>query len=143
MTLIEFDLLVIGSVGPNAKKKLQGYSFVRLCGRLSGDEQSIVLNSCHIAIYPRTFDHKRKILKISEFAGANLPIVAYEMEDTRDIETFGFGLCVKNPREFTEAIRKLYENREFYKEKKMNAKRFSKNKDWESLSLQIENVFQS
>lgn len=136
------EIVIIGEVGPQARTELNKFEKVRLMGSVSASEQARILRCCRIAIYPRRFDHKRRILKISEYAGAGLPVIAFKLCDTQDIRVYDFGILVERTQDFVLAAIELLKNKKLYELKSQNALKFACDKDWQTLALKLESANQ-
>jgi len=106
----EVFIHLIGEIGPDAKNRVLSLSNVICHGQVSFIENAKLLNQCDIAIYPRTYDHKRSILKIFSYIGAGLPIVTYDLIDTQIVKSESLGFSVKSIDEFIYSIAELKTN---------------------------------
>lgn len=110
----DVEIHLIGRVGKNAMSKLNGFKQVTLHGFVSVEENARILSTCHLAIYPRQIDNLRSVQKISEYIGAGLPIVSYDVVDASLVKSKGFGLTVESADDFVGAIAILKRNRLLY-----------------------------
>jgi glycosyltransferase involved in cell wall biosynthesis len=100
-------------------------------------ENSEILSKCTIGIYPRTFDHKRSILKIFSYIGAGLPVVTFDLEDTRVIKDYNLGLSVNSIDDFIRAIVQLKEQPKILKNLERNIDKFRPPYTWQNLSKKM------
>ena len=98
------EIRLIGRVGPNAKRKLQKFENVRLFGMVDFKENMRLLADSSVGIYPRTFDHRRRVQKVFEYAGAGIPIVSYDLIDTKIVREEDWGVLVETPEEMVSSI---------------------------------------
>ncbi len=73
--------------------------------------------------------------KLFEYAAAGLPVIMSDIPEHRYLnETYHFGLILEQntPECFAEAVRTLYENRELYETLAANARRLSREVNWET-----------
>jgi hypothetical protein len=135
----DIKFIFIANIGKCAKAKLLTFPNVRTIDYLEIAEYSEFLKQCSVGIYPRTHDHKRRILKIFDYVGAGIPIVTYRLEDTKDVDDYNLGISVTNPKAFIDAIRSLFFDSSLYEKFAKNVREFSEGKDWESLTRELEN----
>lgn len=134
---------LIGRLGENARTYLNRFDDVVSHGLVSPIQNAFLLSKCHIALYPRTQDMKRRVLKISEYMGAEIPVVAYRLEDTRAVEEFGIGLLAENYEDFVSKIHLLYSSqplRDAIIAKTVSAKR---GKSWRELGIRMDEAIKS
>ena len=106
----EIFIHLIGELGNDAKIRATSLPNVICHGRVSPIENAYLLTQSDIAIYPRTFDHKRSILKIYSYIGAGLPVVTYDLIDTQIIKEKSLGISVNTTDEFVNSIVELKNN---------------------------------
>lgn len=103
----EIFIHLIGELGNDAKAQATRLPNVIYHGKVSLFDNAKLLSKCKIAIYPRTYDHKRSILKIYSYIGAGLPVVTYDLIDTRVIKDESLGISVNSTDEFINSICEL------------------------------------
>lgn len=101
---------LIGRVGARAKARISELKNVEMCGYVNFEENMKLLGSSSVGLYPRTFDHKRSVQKIYEYAGASLPVVSYNLIDTQIIQDEHWGIVVNTAQEMIDAIVTLKQN---------------------------------
>jgi glycosyltransferase involved in cell wall biosynthesis len=134
------NFMILGNLGKDAKRLANSFRNVSTSDYLEPKDQARLLKSAHVGLYPRTHDHRRRVLKIYEYAGAGLPVVAFDLVDSIDVKTYDFGLNVNSIDEFVESILILKNNKDLYDAKSRNALKFSFGKDWESLATKLERL---
>ena len=113
------ELHLIGRVGRSAGRKLQQPNVFQY-GFMSIAEVSAILSDFDLALYPRTHDNRWQPQKIIEYLGAGVPILAFELVDTKLIEDLAVGVVVENTAQFIAKIRELSLNRILLQEYKGN-----------------------
>lgn len=139
----KISIHLIGRASMNAKAALRKYPEVYLHGLVSPEENVRILRKCHIGLYPRQHDHRRRVLKITEYLGAGLPIVAYELEDTKLVSELGVGLTARSPIEFVEKLKLLVKSPEHTQSIKMNIEQAKIGLDWQTLAERMDYFIQS
>jgi len=134
------NFVLVGNLGQDAKSIASSFRKVSTTDYLEPKDQARLLKSAHVGLYPRTNDHRRRVLKIYEYAGAGLPVVAFDLVDSIDVKTHDFGINVNSIEEFVESILILKNNKDLYDAKSRNALQFSFRKDWESLATKLERL---
>ncbi len=131
---------LVGRASYNTRRQLKDFQNVHFHGLVSPEENAQLLRSCHIGLYPRLHDHGRRVLKISEYLGAGLPVVAYELEDTRLVSELGVGLLVKNAEDFVASVKKLIDSSDEYSQimEKIEVARIGL--DWPSLARKLDSA---
>lgn len=110
----EIEIHLIGRVGSNATKELSKFSNVKFHGLCSIEKSNQIMNKCHLGIYPRNHDSQRSVMKIFDYIGNDLPVVTYDLIDTRLIKEMNFGISVSNVDEFGKAVYKLVSDQKYY-----------------------------
>src|SRR5207253_6783935 len=87
-----------------------GRDDIVLVGRLPQAEALAHVANFDIALYPRRVDHAPFAVKVAEFLGLGVPIVAYDLALTRMVADAGAGILVKEPAEFVAAVVRLVED---------------------------------
>jgi len=131
------EVHLVGELGKQARFELSKYENVFVHGRVGFYENAKILSNCSIGIYPRAFDHKRSILKIFSYIGAGLPVVTFDLIDTRVIKDFNLGLTVNNIDDFICAIVKLRDNPDILEKYKTNIVKFRPEYSWKNLSKKM------
>jgi hypothetical protein len=132
------EIHLIGQVGENAKKALAKLENICIYGRVDFLENMSILSKRSIGIYPRTFDHKRSILKIYSYIGAGLPIVTFDLFDTKVVKDNGLGFSVTNCKEFVDKIIELKSNELLYNNYRNKVLKFRAAHTWELLAHKME-----
>ena len=104
------DIHIIGRVGPNAKNLVKGHHQVKLHGLKSFQENNLIMAKCHLGLYPRKIDNGRRVQKIYEYMGVDLPIVSYSLEDTKSVIELDIGVCVTEEEQFVDEIINMKNN---------------------------------
>ena len=142
--LIKNDPLIsihlIGHMGKNARKFLNNFDQVTMHGYKTIEENYELLKKCHVALYPRTIDNNRRVLKIYEFIGANLPIIAFDLEDTKPVKELNIGLSVETIAEFVLAVLRIKNDGELYSNFQKNLISIQNKYSWESLADKYDNL---
>lgn len=113
------ELHLIGRVGSSAGRKLRQPNVIQH-GFMSIAEVSAILPDFDLALYPRTHDNRWQPQKIIEYLGAGVPILAFDLVDTKLIEDLAVGVVVENTAQFVAKIRELSLNRSLLQEYKGN-----------------------
>ena len=132
------EVHLVGELGENAKKFLKSFSNVKIYGRVEFEKNIEILSSCSIGIYPRTFDHKRSMLKIFTYIGAGLPIVTFDLIDTKVVKEQSLGFSVKNSDEFVKKIVDLKNSNRLLSNFKKNVNDFGLQYSWDMLAKKME-----
>ena len=119
------------------------FSNVICHGWLSTKECTEVLNRCHVGIYPRTHDHKRSVQKITEYLGAYLPIVAYDLIDVSIVKELCIGVTVSTSDEFVQVIEDLASNAQKLEHYISNVKSAREYYSWENLASRMDLLYTS
>jgi len=98
---------LIGELGRNAKKNIYTNPNIVSFGRVNYEENMEILSRCTVALYPRTFDHFRSVLKIFTYIGAELPIVTFDLIDTEIVSKKELGITVNDVDSFVLAATEL------------------------------------
>jgi glycosyltransferase involved in cell wall biosynthesis len=134
------EIHLIGRTGLEASKFLGKFSQVKLHGLKSFNDNAELLQRAHVGIYPRKIDNGRRVQKIYEYIGANLPIVTFDLEDTRPVSELGVGISVNTTDEFVKAIVDLKNDQEMYN--KFYSKLLSVKEDysWKNLAKRFDKL---
>ena len=133
---------LIGELGKQAEMKISTYNNVKAYGRVSFEKNMELLMKCDIALYPRMKDHRRSILKIFSYIGADLPIVAIDLIDTEIVKREELGLVATDIEGFVLKVIEL-KNSDFLMERfKGNIRRIKVGFTWENLSAKMEKDLQ-
>lgn len=79
------EIHLVGRVGKEAGRYLRDYTQVKLHGLVTFSQNNEILNKTHVGLYPRKFDNNRRVQKIYEYIEPNLPIVTFDLEDTKPV----------------------------------------------------------
>ena len=131
------EIHLVGELGKYASVELSKYQNIFTYGRVSFYKNAEILSNRTIGIYPRTFDHKRSILKIFSYIGAELPVVTFDLVDTEVIKDFKLGVTVNNTNDFIAAIVKLRDNPYILKKYRSNIIKFRPEYSWKNLSKKM------
>ena len=134
------DIHIVGRLGKNAASRLSNYEHIVLHGLVSPEMNAEIMAKCHVGLYPRVHDHGRRVLKITEYLGAGLPIVAYNLEDTRLVAEKKLGFAVHTSEEFIDAIYRLMKDPILYKQIEDRVKEASDGLDWDSLAKKLDAI---
>ena len=99
-----------------------------------------ILSTSTIGLYPRNIDHKRSMLKIFSYIGAGLPIVTFDLVDTRVVKDNSLGYSVAEVSEFIASIVKLKSSTELLNKFSTNVNNFRVNYTWENLANKMEKL---
>lgn len=142
--LIKNDPLIsihlIGHVGNNAYKYLSNLDQVTLHGYRNIEDNYSLLTKCSVALYPRTIDNKRRVIKIYEYIGANLPIVAFNLEDTKPVTELNVGISVDTVDDFVSAVSRMKADRELYSFFLDNLKLIQNRYSWDVLAKKFDEL---
>jgi len=116
----DLEIHLIGELGNHAKQTLKKFKNVITHGVLSGQDNISVIQDCDLGIYPRQVDHKRSILKIYSYIGAGIPIVGFDLIDTKIVKDYSLGVLVKSKEELISQIIELSKDHQKYSSYKRN-----------------------
>jgi glycosyltransferase involved in cell wall biosynthesis len=108
------EIHLVGRIGKEANRYLKDFNQVKLHGLVTFLDNSEILKKAHLGLYPRKFDNNRRVQKIYEYIGANLPIVTFDLEDTKPVIQLGVGISVNSVDDFVNAVIKLKNDHELY-----------------------------
>ena len=134
------EIHLVGEIGKHARKELAKLKNIHVYGRVNFKKNITILSSCHIGIYPRTFDHRRSILKIFSYIGAGLPIVTFDLIDTEVVKLNSLGFAVGTVDEFITRILELKNSSDLMQKYKENISVFRINFTWSILAAKMENI---
>jgi glycosyltransferase involved in cell wall biosynthesis len=134
------EIHLIGEIGKHALFELSRCTNVHIYGRVSFNENTEIISKCKIGIYPRTFDHKRSILKIFSYIGAGLPVVTFDLVDTKVVKDFQLGIAVNSIDEFILGVNTLKTNPEIFERYKANIVDFRPPYSWKNLSNKMNDL---
>ena len=142
--LIKNDPLIsihlIGNVGDNAYKYLSNIDQVTMHGYRNIEENYSLLTKCSVALYPRTIDNNRRVIKIYEYIGANLPIVAFDLEDTKPVTELNVGISVATLDDFIAAALRMKVDKDLYSFFLENLKSIQNKYSWDVLSKKFDEL---
>lgn len=142
--LIKNDPLIsihlIGNVGDNAYKYLSNIDQVTMHGYRNIEENYHLLTKCSVGLYPRTVDNNRRVLKIYEYIGANLPIIAFNLEDTKPVTELNIGISVDTVDEFVAAVLHMKEDKNLYSFFLENLKSIQNKYSWNILAKKFDEL---
>lgn len=131
-------IYLIGKLGKHAKKALTKYPNVRSYGRVNAKQNLNILSRCDVGLYPRKFEHKRSMLKIFTYIGAELPIVTFDLIDTEIVKRKNLGFSVATSELFVEKIIELKNNVGLLNFFKTNIKIEKNLYSWKNLARKME-----
>jgi len=134
-----FVLHLIGEVGPNAMKSLEKVNTV-IHGLVSIEECANILKNCDIGLYPRVKDNFRQVQKISEYIGAGLAIVTFDLMDTSLVKELNIGISVKTVHEFKSALIELERDRTKLSLYKKRSREASQELSWRTLGKRLDQL---
>lgn len=139
----KIEIHLIGKLGNDARRRIADLPNVVAHGYLNRFENATLMQSCHVAIYPRTVDHLRAVQKIAEYIGAGLPIVTFRLVDTELVTKLNLGISVENPAEFARAILLLKSDAERYGYYKRNVEGVQHAYSWKTLAYKMESIIET
>lgn len=101
------EVHLIGRLGKNAEKTVAQRENVITYGLLPFKEVSEIIASSDLGLYPRLKDNFRSVQKITEYIGAGIPILTYDLTDSYLVKEHGLGKCVRSPEEFIRELGNL------------------------------------
>jgi hypothetical protein len=134
-----FTLHLIGEVGPNAMKSLEKVNTV-IHGLVSIEECSSILKTCDVGLYPRVKDNFRQVQKISEYIGAGLAIVTFDLMDTSLVKELNVGFSVKTVHDFQSALIELEKDRTKLSLYKKRSREASQELSWRTLGKSLDQL---
>jgi glycosyltransferase involved in cell wall biosynthesis len=141
-TIVNMDesiyIHLIGNIGKDASAAIKDYPNVICHGLVGINENMKILSMCTIALYPRRENLQRSLAKIYNYIGASLPVVTYDLPDTKFIKKNKLGMAVKNPVDFVQAIMLLKNDVTKRLEIKNNIQEFKTDYSWQRLSGNME-----
>ena len=139
----EIEIHLIGRAGKQASNYLKKYSQVILHGMKNYEDNFTIISQCHVGLYPRLFDNQRRVLKVYEYLGAGVPVVTFELEDTKMVKEKKIGISVKTPTEFIEAIINLKQDHNLYSKFLRSIELCGDENSWTTLAMKYDNIIQS
>ena len=133
----DIEIHIVGKIGKNASRELSKLHNIFTYGRVDFNRNVEILSKCSIGLYPRTYDHRRSILKIFSYIGAGLPTVAFELVDTSVIKDNKLGLSVNTVEDFVNAILKLKRKPEILNYFRNNIVNFRAPYTWQNLAKKL------
>lgn len=134
----EIQFRLIGELGKQAKLKIETMKNVKAFGRVGFEKNIELLMQCDIAIYPRLFDHRRSILKIFSYLGADLPIVSIDLVDTEIVRRKEIGYLVPDIDTLISKVLELKDSIELREHFRSNIVRVKSDFTWDNLALKME-----
>jgi glycosyltransferase involved in cell wall biosynthesis len=104
------------------------------------EENYKLLTKCNVALYPRTIDNNRRVLKIYEYIGANLPIISFNLEDTKPVSELNVGISVDTVDDFIAAVLHMKENKDLYSFFLENLKSIQNKYSWSVLAKKFDKL---
>jgi glycosyltransferase involved in cell wall biosynthesis len=103
----EARLWLIGQASRRVRDRLRDRSDVIVFGPLPRARSFAHVANFDVALYPRRPEIGVRAVKVAEYLGAGVPIVAYDYPTVEDVREAGAGLLVDSPREFAGAVERL------------------------------------
>lgn len=97
------ELVLVGEPSERVRARAGQLARVRLIGRVSQPEALAHTASFDIGLYPRRVDHSPFAVKIAEYLGLGVPVVAYDLPITAVVARGGAGVLAATPDAFVEA----------------------------------------
>jgi glycosyltransferase involved in cell wall biosynthesis len=99
-----------------------------------------LLQALDVALYHRRDRELRERVKIAEFIGSGVPIVAYDQPSTRVVADLGVGLLAASPAELVAAALRLVEDAELRRSLADAAVRHAPSLSWDHLAARYEAI---
>jgi hypothetical protein len=129
---------LIGEVGRDAYSILSSFPNVYLHGQVGSEKNLEIISNCDLALYPRLIDHKRSILKIFTYVGAGIPVLSFDLVDTKVVKQHKLGFIVKSSDEFISKIIFLKNNPHLLHKIQENVINFRPNYSWNKLARKLD-----
>ena len=100
-------LWLIGEPSDRVRSRCAGRTDILLLGRLPQPEALAHVATFDVGLYPRTVDQGIQAVKVAEYIGLGVPVVAYDLEVTSIVRQTGAGILAATPREFIEGVGRL------------------------------------
>jgi hypothetical protein len=139
----EIDIHIIGRLGKETKNFLEMYPRVITHNLKSIEDNFDLISRCHIGLYPRNIDNKRRVLKIYDYIGAGLPIVAFNLEDTKPVNDFKLGLSVDTIEEFVNGVIRMKNDKDLYSSFIENINKLGDTYSWNNLASRYDQLVRS
>lgn len=139
----EIDIHLTGLIGKNAKEALSAFPQVVMHGALDREQNVSVLRKCHVGLHPRKIDHGWQVQKISEYIGAGIPIVSYDLLDSALVKQFNLGIVVTDADDFVQAIGTLYKDEKMYSNYTLTIHEIRNRFSWEELARELDSLIYS
>jgi glycosyltransferase involved in cell wall biosynthesis len=111
----------------------------RLFGLVPRSRMLAHLQNFTVATYPRRLDHGGRFsIKLIEYMGLGIPIVATPVSETEMIRQAEAGIFAETPEQFADAILKILHDNSQKAVLSENALRFSVSFDWDVIAKQYE-----
>ena len=131
----DVELWLIGVPDKHVKNFAVQYKNTKLLGPIHRHKLLNYVCNFDIAVYPRRIDHGGRFsVKLIEYMGCGVPIVATNVAESQIVEKACAGIIAQTKEEFAEAILVLVRDQKLREQLSMNAKRFSKDYDWDFLA---------
>jgi hypothetical protein len=135
--------LIIGDAAKQAKKALQSFENVEIINRVNHIDNIRILTACDVGLYPRTHDHKRSVLKVYSYIGANLPVITFDLIDTSIVKKLNLGFSVKSTSEFAEKIIFLKQHPDKLEKFKKQVEKIKVNFSWTHLAQKLDKIVEN
>lgn len=132
----EARLWLVGRPGRALTSRCHGRDDIVLLGRLEPAETLAHVACFDIGLYPRKIDHVpgRSAIKIAEYLGSAVPVVAYDLEVTEVVGTCGGGVLASTPEAFVGALDRLAGDPALRSELSAKAGTYGRTLDWDRLA---------
>lgn len=129
-------LWLVGRPGRALSSRCRGRDDIVLLGRLEPADALAHVACFDIGLYPRQVDHVpgRSAIKIAEYLGSGVPVVAYDLEVTEVVGTCGGGILASTPEEFVGALARLAGDPGLRSELSSKAGAYGRTLDWDRLA---------
>lgn len=134
------ELWLIGVPDSNVRAFANAHrSKVKLFGLVSRKYLLNYVCNFDIAVYPRQIDWGGRFsVKLIEFLGCGVPVVANRVSEARIVEEAKAGVVVNSTDDFAKAIMELVKNTGLRAQLGENGRRFAKDYDWDLLAGKYE-----
>jgi len=130
-------LHLVGNIGKNARE-LTKRENVTTYGLVSIEQCASLINNFDVALYPRIHDNGWLPQKLIEYLGAGLPVLAFNLIDTRIVHELDVGIIVDSVADFVRVIDEISVNPDSLHPYKKNCQNFSVEYSWARLAMKFE-----
>ena len=133
-------LHLIGRLGENARLILRDKRVISY-GLVSVQENSQLLQRFDAALYPRTYNNNWMPQKLIEYMGAGLPILAFELGDTRIVKDLNIGITVNSISDFINLLDSISINPGKLHNFHLNSRTIAMDYSWKNLAIKYEALY--